>query len=265
MVEILLAISVIAILAGIGGGLYSGAVHQAALMRETTAAKVLLTAYTAAAADNNGRYLPGYDRTAGRIVLPDNTAIEGPAAERYPYRLAPYFNYRMKGVILVNENAKEIDASSSYLISCYPAFAINNLFVGGDVAADGTLTFPDECLTRQAQGGGSLLAFATAAGGGRDGSEAASTNIHGYCILTPPNERTAMWSSAAWSRNAEPADYGHLDARHSGKALCAFLDGSVRLLSVGELRDMRLWSRNAAAQNAPNYLIPPAPRPGGRL
>jgi prepilin-type processing-associated H-X9-DG protein len=49
------------------------------------------------------------------------------------------------------------------------------------------------------------------------------------------------------------ANYGHVHGRYDGKAVCAFLDGSVRILSIEELRDMRLWSRKAALENNPNY------------
>jgi len=44
-----------------------------------------------------------------------------------------------------------------------------------------------------------------------------------------------------------------VDGRFDGKAVCVFLDGSVRVLSIDELRDMRFWSRNAALENNPNY------------
>jgi prepilin-type processing-associated H-X9-DG protein len=44
-----------------------------------------------------------------------------------------------------------------------------------------------------------------------------------------------------------------VDGRFDGKAVCAFLDGSVRVLSIDDLRDMRLWSKNAAINNDPNY------------
>jgi prepilin-type processing-associated H-X9-DG protein len=41
--------------------------------------------------------------------------------------------------------------------------------------------------------------------------------------------------------------------RHDSKAVVAFLDGSVRKMGINELRDMRLWSRNAAIADDPNY------------
>jgi hypothetical protein len=71
------------------------------------------------------------------------------------------------------------------------------------------------------------------------------------------------WSTAAWTQDAGAADYGNVDPRYNRKAVAVFLDGSIRLLDIEALRDMRLWSRNAADQDNANYNIPHTG--GGRL
>jgi prepilin-type processing-associated H-X9-DG protein len=58
-------------------------------------------------------------------------------------------------------------------------------------------------------------------------------------------------------RGVDPADFGNVDFRYNGTAVCAFLDGSVRMCSVKELNDMRLWSPNAAEQDNATYRLSP--------
>lgn len=266
LIELLVVITVIVVLAALVVSVSKAAISNARRVSEVNAARNLMSAYSLAAGERSGQFLPGYDRTVSSITLPDGTPVTGPAAERYPYRLAPYFNYAMNGTILVNANAAQIDASSTYLVSCYPAFGINYIFVGGDIAADSTMTYPGECATTQGSANGSLLVFATAVGSGTASGSPSGTNaqINGYCILTPPNLTTTMWSPNKWSGTSSPSDYGNVDARYNGKAIAGFLDGSVRVLTIDELRDMRLWSTNAAQQGNSNYMVQQTSR-GGRL
>jgi prepilin-type processing-associated H-X9-DG protein len=58
---------------------------------------------------------------------------------------------------------------------------------------------------------------------------------------------------AKWTKDSDPGNYGYVAARFDGKAVAAFLDGSVRVMTLDDLRDMRLWSKNAAINNDPNY------------
>lgn len=248
LIELLVTITIILVLAGLATAGVQTARKSAEKVREVAAAKTLISAYALASTDRNGTWLPGYDRTVGSLQLPDGSIIEGPAAQRYPYRLAPYFGNRLEGVILVNDNLNKISVTDTYSVSCFPAFGINYLFVGGDFSSNGTQTYPAECVTRPAQAA-NLLLFASA------GGSVSNRNFSGYCILTPPRILTAMWSDQPWNEDARPGAYGQIDARHGGKAICAFLDGSTRMLTIEELRDMRLWNHNAAAQDNPNYSI----------
>ena len=261
LIELLVVISIIAVLAGIAFPVMQAITNKGRMTREIQAGRNLIGAYVAAAADRDGSFLPGYDRAVGELQLPNGNTVSGPPAQRYPYRLAPYFNFQMDGTVLVNNNAKQIDTTNTYLVSCYPALAINYIFVGGDVSNVGVLTYPAECATRLASASSSPIVFTSATGSGPEG---VTQTVEGYCILTPPQLTGAMWSTAQWKKGAAAASYGNVDPRYSGKAVCVFLDGRIQLLGIEELRDMRLWSCNAAAQNNPNYLIP-APVRGGRL
>ena len=262
LIELLVGIAIIAILISIAFPVFQSVMSKARMTREIQAGRSLMTAFNAAAADRDGIYLPGYDRTVSEVTLPGGSVLSGVPAQRYPFRLAPYFSNRMDGTVLVNDNAKQIDSTNNYLVSCYPAFGINYLFVGGDISATGVNTYPDECDTRMGAASTSPLVFASACGdGSRDGL---TDKVRGYCILTPPHTTVQVWSTANWTRNSAAGDYGNVDGRYAGKAVSVFLDGSVRILSIAELRDMRLWSKNAAAQDNANYNIP-RPTGGGRL
>jgi prepilin-type processing-associated H-X9-DG protein len=259
LVETLVAAGLVLVLAVAGAGACRGLLSKRSRIQELAAGKNLITAYLTHAADHDGQYLPGMDFSVNRIAFPpENREVTiMHAANRYPFRLAPYFDYRLDGTILLSRNRQHIHKlakpgtpSHDYVVSAFPAFGINYYFVGGCVTAVGALTFPDECVTRTAQGAGGLLVFAS--GGTTDGVR----RVEGFNILTPPRLYAEAWSALPWTPQGDPGLHGNVDARHDGKAVCVFLDGSIRLLSIEELRDMRLWNRRAAQQNDPNYTLP---------
>ena len=267
LIELLVVMAIIGLLAGLAFPVYQSVLTKGRMTKEIQAGRSLMTAFAAAAADRDGLFLAGYDRTVSEVVLPNGNPISGPAAQRYPYRIAPYLGNRIDGTILVNKNASQIDTTNTYMVSCFPALGMNYVFVGGDVSSSNVITYPNDCITRMANASGSPIVFISAGGDGSAGSSSGGTStgkIDGYCIVTPPQLTGPMWQTAAWKSGASPSNYGNVDARYNGKAVCAFLDGSVKLLSIQELRDMRLWSRGAIEQNNANYTIPVATG-GGRL
>jgi prepilin-type N-terminal cleavage/methylation domain-containing protein/prepilin-type processing-associated H-X9-DG protein len=267
LLELLVVIAIIAVLAGLAFPVYQSVLGKARMTREIQAGRSLMAAFAGAAADRDGQFLAGYDRTVTELILPNGNPVGGPPAQRYPYRLAPYLGNRLDGTILVNNNARQIDTTNTYLVSCFPAMGINYIFVGGDVSSGGVITYPDDCITRMGNASGSPIVFASAGGDGgasSGGGSSASGKVDGYCILTPPNLAGPMWQTAKWKSSSSPASYGNVDARYGGKAVCAFLDGSVKLLRIEELRDMRLWSRGAIEQNNANYTVTVATG-GGRF
>lgn len=259
LIELLFVIGIIGTLAALAFGTIQTASNQGRKVREVAAARTLATAFAGTAADNNGQYMLGYDESAGELSQPDGSVVSGPPAYRYPYRLAPYFNYQMKDTILVNSNAQQVDQSMlTYSTSLNPALGMNSFFVGGNVDRTGAVSYPGECLQRPSLAAASLLVFASAVydGGGK--------RINGFYKLTPPRQTAKMWSDAPWSSKSSASDYGNVDGRYGGQAVCAFTDGSVRLLSIDALRDMRLWSNNAAAQGKSDYVVASG-NGGGRL
>jgi len=250
LIELLVTIGVIACLAAMGAGVYGKVLESGKQTREMGAGKSLISAYLTAAADDNGKLMVAHyegqssDIDNQQVSLPDGTILSGGTLHRYPYRLSPYFEYNVNGVLLVNDNKKQVAAKFSgsmhtYGVSLCPAFGINYYFVGGYVV-DNVLAGADDCATRLAQveKPSSLLVFATAF------QDVEGMKIGGRFGIEPPKYRTDLWN-----------ENRHVDPRHDGKVLCVFLDGSIRAHTVDELTDMRLWSRRAAVLNDPNYTV----------
>lgn len=254
LIELLVVIVIIAILVAIAFPVMQGVTAKGKMVKEVNAGRTLITGYLAAATDQDGQLPGGYDRSVTSVTMPDGTSQGSPICNRYPFRLLPYIGKTINGTILVNDNVQAIKPNDNYMISCYPAFGINYIFVGGDVSNNGTNSFPGECISRQGTAEASPLVFASAAGDTGNGGK-----INGYCLLTPPQTTGQMWSTSPWKKTSPASDYGNVDARHTGKAVCVFFDGSIKQLGVQELRDMRLWSRNAALADDANYVIPPTP------
>ena len=263
LVELLVVIAVTGILTGIVFVLVSNAMNRASAIREVASGKALIAAYCMYANDHDGSLLPAIDKTAGGkgnpvVFKPENrniTFMEAP--HRYPFRLAPYFDYQMEKILLINGLAKKVDkifgkqgGMRDYGISLCPALGMNHRFCGGYVEPSGNLDYPSqkEAITRMSRMTTSILVFCSA--GGKPDE---NTYLNGFFKVDASTFAASPWSSAPWDKESNAADYGAVDARHDGKAVCAFLDGSVRMLSIEELRDMRLWSRNAAELEDPKY------------
>ena len=251
LVEMLVATAILGFLVGISGAAYQKVSGKASLASEVNAGKSLIQAYQLSAIENGGRLLPSRDPTATQVKNANGQAISmSEVRSRYPFRLAPYFNYQMDGTVLVNRNEAQIiklmGSSGSmyeYGLSVFPAMGINRYLVGGSISPNGAVQYSGECIQSMSQLDKSLIVFASAG----------NPDVDGYEYITAPCGPGGQWSSAQWTKGVDAGNYGHVDGRFDGKAVCAFLNGSVRVLSIDDLRDMRLWSRNAALENNPNY------------
>lgn len=268
LVELLVVVACVGILAALVVKAANAAFSSGNKVREVTAAKNLIAAYVAAATDGNGRFLPGMDMrvnaSGNPVYKADGTILSNSrAAQRYPFRLAPYLGDQFNGTILVNKNIKKIQQSTGgaganydYYVSAFPALGINAYCVGGIMLGNGKTMFDASCVTTLGRAKGSIIAFASA------GQGEGANKMEGYSYVTPPtlaNDSPICqeWSStSSWKATTDPMNYGYVDYRYNNKAICAFLDGSIRMMSVNELSDMRLWSAAAAAEDNPNYRIP---------
>lgn len=260
LIELLVVVAIISVLAGIGSAALLSAGDNANTAAEVNAAKTLISAYQAATADNGGKFMAAVDEAAKKdeVLNADGKSVHPQARARYPFRLAPYFNFAIDSALLVGRNKAQImkvmNLSSpsgmmyDYGVSAFPSFGINRYFVGGRIKNDGGVVTNGpyaDAIRSVAQSDRSIITFVSAG----------TSDIDGYEYVNAPGGMGSSWSGADWTKDSDPGSYGHVHPRHGGKAIAAFLDGSTRLMTVKELRDMRLWSYRAAQEDNPNYTV----------
>ena len=182
LLETILSVGIVAVLTGLVAVGIKSARDKARSVRELGAARNLMTAYLAYAGDNNGRLLPGVvedPTTIGHPAAMDRAgnSLGGYLAKRWPYRLAPYFNYQYSGVAVVNDSLVDFrrqttPAMSEYVASVQPSLGLNTTFVGGNYSfhhsepqVDEDLqTYGSFCVTRlgQAVKASTLIVFVSA-------------------------------------------------------------------------------------------------------
>jgi hypothetical protein len=265
-------VGIVAVLAGLIAVAVKGTQVKAKSVRELAAARNLMTAYLAYAGENNGKLLPGIveDPTAiGHPPAVDQAGnhLGGYLAKRWPYRLAPYFNYEYPGVAVVNEsladyNKQTTPTMSEYIASVQPSFGLNTTFVGGNysfhhsepqVDSDSE-SYGSFCVTRlgQAVKASTLIVFVSARFKTTAGS---SPGAQGNYYILSPRASGARWSEH-FDENATSDKFGHVHPRWNKRAVAVNLDGSASLLGETELKDMRRWSNQAAEQDDPNWSLP---------
>lgn len=267
LVEILIAIAVIGILSSLTVMAVGKAKTHADSTRSVTAAKALISAFLLYSTENNATLFPGYDATAGgsnnQVWYRDRLVTSAEAPHRYPFRLATYLNDEFQGSIWVGNNYEQLNDMSvfsggfrDYGISLFPAFGMNYHMVGGRIEHSGAYSeqTAQEAALNHYDLESQLIVFASAGQRGSDYGVSKHRVINGYHEIKPPNLYGSSWATTGWSQNSNPANFGNIDPRFDGKAIVAFTDGSVRLMSIDEMRDMRLWSRKAAEMNDRGYM-----------
>lgn len=287
LIEMLVVISVIALLLSIALPTLAKARRSGAQVRELAALKQVGLAYTVYAQDNRGALLPGFLPlewvTPGASAsiefkvfsndIGGGSRLYGSSARRWPWRLAPYFNYSREALVVDRRLRAEFNAlpdrpdlrtGFQWAFANSPSFGMNSTWVGGDYRRGG---FYQPALTRwgkyyvttldEPKFADRLLIFATSRGDhpitespvipGRhriEGPWLSSREIGQVPTFTP-------WEAPPGPFNASrsPSTYGHVDFRHGGKAAIVAFDGHVELASVDELRDMRRWCNLATAAN----------------
>lgn len=253
LVELLVAFVVGALLLGLAQSGYSRALSASRRTAEVAAGKTLITAYLAAAADNQGILMKAYDAQGVAYDSTGNlmSGEDDHAAHRWVWRLAPYLNYQLYGSVLVNQQAKLIQdlggLTQTYMISAVPSFGLNAGFVGGNDYDEKLrkLETMGQCITRLNQAVPSVIAFVSAR------SQAVGQNYEGFYYVTSPTYPN-NWASK-YNPKGNPRASGYVSARYDQKAVVARLDGGVEVLSFDDLRDMRRWSKEAYQQNNSNY------------
>ncbi|MET0252737.1 MAG: type II secretion system protein [Terrimicrobiaceae bacterium] len=271
LLETLLGVAIVAVLAGLATVSIRSVLSKAMSARELGAARNVMAAYLAFAGDNNGRLLPGIVEDPSQIGLPEavdrtGNPLGGYLAKRWPYRLAPYFNYEYPGVAVVNDSLTDYrkqttPAMAEYIASVQPSLGLNTTFVGGNYALHhgepridtDAETYGNFCVTRlgQAIKPGTLIVFVSAHFKTSAGS---APGAQGNFYVLSPRLFSQRWSDK-FDSNATSDRFGHVHPRWNKKAVAVNLDGSSTLLGEEDLKDMRRWSNQAAEQDDPNWTL----------
>ena len=281
LIELLVAIAIISILVAITLPAIGAARRSASRARESAALQQHAVAYTVYAQDNRSALLPGYVPGEWVTPLPFPQTIEvhyahsggrlyGTPARRYTWRLAPYFNYSLDGMILDRRLRAEFAAlpdiptsrtGFQWAVASSPSFGLNSTYVGGDSRRGG---FSQPALDRwgafyitrleEPLFTDRLLIFATSRGYHPIDGTIVIPGRHRIEGPWRASRNTAVPVFTPWAAPSGPFDpthtpttYGHLDFRYSGRVLVATFDGHVAGLTLDEARDMRRWSNQATS------------------
>ncbi|HEX8311625.1 MAG TPA: type II secretion system protein [Chthoniobacteraceae bacterium] len=260
LIELLVVMGIIALLAAITLPVVNGVKRRGLVASETSAARQVMVAYAAYAADNDGALLPGY----GDFPAQDDAGKElhSPVSSRYPWRLAPYLSYDLRILYgktgdarLVKDRQLEPEAYA-YAVSVSPSFGLNTVFVGGDYKTlnpdnpRATKAYGSFCVRRLSETAHSsrLIVFASA------GYESNGAKVPGYFKVEAPTGTGRRWPKK-YDASEGAAAYGHVDFRFEDRALAAMLDGHIELLDFTQMDDMRRWSSQAAEADEPTWVL----------
>lgn len=244
LIEILVTVTVFLILITIGLSVYNNNLDSAKQAKEVHAARALLAGFHAYSVDNNGKVLPGYDNKAKNVKDNNGNDISfGSAAARYPWRIAPYVDYNIDNIILVNNTkmAPKDDPMYQYLVSVYPSLGMNVYFVGGHY---GSSFSPDNPRGRQRFGNLAVTNILQP-------HTPSKLIVFASVFSTHQGNNVGCWEVDPPSRPM--GGLGKVDYRWNNKAVIGYFDGHVELNDKETLMDMRRWSNRAAIQNDPKW------------
>jgi hypothetical protein len=217
----------------------------------------------------------GYYKQAPAWTIEDGfggivDGFSGLAKKRYPWRLAPYLDFALQGTMLTGERESLMKAIPPvddrtwwhYRISTMPSFGLNAHFLGG-YEYDRTSPPPFHVvhMMSQVKLPSDMLAFASARGEDWDSETNTVIAAEGWhTVDSPAWGHTGTlgglgypWSAEAYSRESHPEQHGNISARYRDKVLLGFIDGHASTSPPEGLRDMRLWSNDAASASDPEW------------
>lgn len=259
LIELLVVVAIIGVIAAIALPVAGSLRQRGTMANEISAARQVMAAFLACAAENDGQLLPGYGNFPARDDRGQD--LHHPASGRYPWRLAPHLDYDLRILYgKVGDSRLKLDRARDYegfvyAVSVAPAFGMNTVHVGGDyqmlnpdnpraVAAYGQF-----CVRRLAQAAhpAQLIAFASAC------FESGGERVPGYFRIEPPSLMGKRRWPDGYSAHERPDAYGHVDFRYDGRAVAAMLDGHVEMLDFEQMNDLRRWNNLAAEANESGF------------
>jgi len=256
LIELLVVIAIIGILGMLLAVSMGSMMKRADQVSEISAAKDLMRGMAMYSNDHRGAILPGYKNDPAYDA--EGKEVAHPLNARYPWRLAPYMDYKVEGALLAGPQRKARGRMAShdafvYHTSLHPSLGMNVGYVGGDYsggATRGALPIPAHfaklgafCVLRENQvvDPTQLMVFGSARG------DQGKAKTAGYFKIEPPA------AHARFKKNASASSFGFLDLRYDGRAVVAFFDGHVGTLNHEEALDMRHWNNLAGEANDPTF------------
>jgi prepilin-type N-terminal cleavage/methylation domain-containing protein/prepilin-type processing-associated H-X9-DG protein len=267
LIELLVVIAIVALLVGILLPGLATARMQARAVNAAVASRSLMSAYVLYAGDHRDWVAPGMLAQPPGVSVRDELGNQygdghggmwgDPIAQRWVYRLAPWFDHTFLGTTLVNGEVEyykyrdeilgQPDGAGewAYRMSMYPAFGLNVDYVGGNYALD------DDAFDRRAPvrrlGDAfrptDLIAFVSA----RGPSDYSGGAEPGYFRVAPPR------TDAVYNESDPPDRFGFVHPRYNGRAVVAYVDGHTDAAAPQDLLDRRLWSDAAAREDDPDW------------
>jgi len=281
LIELLVVIAIIALLIGILLPALGKAKVTAMAVREQSGMRQTMLAYTMYAQDNRDNLLLGYPDTTlwGKMVRDrtdprdfNNQRLGQVIGSRYPWRLISYFDGNFEGLYqderVIQDLADSQGASTGsaadyqmrYVISLFPSFGLNSLFVGGGINGDftgfsdsGRQLYGKFYVTKmyEVKRPSNLMAF----GSSRfyDDSDAAiiKGRVEGHYSIKAPSVYAV--SGRKWDLEYdENTDFvernsGHVSLRYNGKGISGLIDGHADQWGWDDFNDMRHWSNDATS------------------
>ena len=253
LVELLVTITIIGLLGAISFPVLNQASLASKKAADVSAGKQTILAYMSYATDHDGALMKGYDASGAAYDITGN-AIGGEdahEAHRWPWRLAPYFNYNFYGATHVNEMASFIKSqgglSQTYLVSVIPSLGMNAAFVGGNDYNGIAMQKKGYVATsmNQVSFPSKMAVFVSSR------SEAVGKKYRGFYYVDSP-VYPVKWS-AKYDDMSSSKSTGYVSARYNDCAVVSFLDRHVSAMTYNELKDMRYWSKDAQQVNSSNW------------
>lgn len=279
LVELLVAISVIALLMGALVPALSGGYARAKELGDANGIRQLVMGYHQFSAQRADALLVGYyaqdpgyklDDTLGGMV------VKGLPRQRYPWRLASFLDAGLRGTFLVGQQEDFLDEVPApgtsdrdwwqYRVSTLPSFGINAHFLGGykanapgiEVGSPSYVKPPSYKVVKmmsRVSNPSRFIAFGSARGEDWNPKGGGATIAQGWYLVESPalgdlgpfgGGKLGPWDAAPYTDSAHPERYGNIDPRYRGRMLIGHVDGHVDALTPEDARDMTLWSDDAA-------------------
>lgn len=236
LVELLVSIAIIGLLAAIGLPALNNAFQAGKKAKEIGALKGLIVAYNTYSADNGGQLLKSYDinGTANDINGNQIGGEDSHEAHRWPWRLAPYFNYDFYSSSHVNDIESYIKSqgglTQTYLVSVIPSFGLSLYCGGNDYEGSKTKAIIATHINQVVKPS-QFITFVSSR------STAVGKRYEGFYYVEQPK------SAAKYDSKSNPKSTGNISARYNANAVVAFLGGNVSVIPYSELATNKTyWS-----------------------